>query len=317
MNNAMKKNILLIAALAGAMTWTGCQVMEIELVEEKPEVVDKEETDVKTYAITIVAERNDGPQTKGLELGNGTGEADFTLLKSIWKSGEEVKVYLDTDCIGSLTATPDGGDAHRATLSGTVTTTNVVANTTRLTLLTPREAWDYTGQVGTLLDAANSIEKKYHYTAATNVLVTAVDGSNITTEEARFANQQSIYRLSFRYDNGNTKTAITTKSVTISAANGHLVQSQVLGGAATEGPVSVTLGTASADPFFVALRNGDETNAEALTFTVVDNTGVTYRGNKTIPAQYKPNGTFVSVKNCSLDQRMDLALSSTEVNTVL
>ena len=78
-----------------------------------------------------------------------------------------------------------------------------------------------------------------------------------------------------------------------------------------------TLATASADPFFVALRNGDETNAEALTFTVVDNTGVTYRGNKTIPAQYKPNGTFVSVKNCSLDQRMDLALSATEVNTVL
>ena len=74
---------------------------------------------------------------------------------------------------------------------------------------------------------------------------------------------------------------------------------------------------ASADPFFVALRNTDEANAEALTFTVVDNTGVTYRGTKGIPAEYKPNGTFVSVKNCSLDQRMDLALSSTEVNTVL
>ena len=320
MNNAMKKNILLIAALAGAMTWTGCQVMEIELVEEKPEVVDQEETDVKTYAITIVAERNDGPQTKGLELGNGTGEADFTLLKSIWKSGEEVKVYLDTDCIGTLTATPDGGDAHRATLSGTVTTTGIVANTTTLTLLTPRDAWDYTGQVGKLLltdDAVNSIEKKYHYTAATNVLVTAVDGSNITTADALFANQQSIYRLSFRYDNGATKTAITTKSVTISAANGHLVQSQAVGGAATEGPISATLAAASADPFFVALRNGDEANAEALTFTVVDNTGVTYRGTKGIPAEYKPNGTFVSVKNCSLDQRMDLALSSTEVNTVL
>ena len=44
----MKKNILLIAALAGAMTWTGCQVMEVELVEEKPEVVEQEETDAKT-----------------------------------------------------------------------------------------------------------------------------------------------------------------------------------------------------------------------------------------------------------------------------
>ena len=317
----MKKNILLISALLGAMAWTGCQVMEVELVEEKPEVVEQEETDAKTYTVTIVAERNDGPQTKGLELGNGTGEADFTLLKSIWKEDEPVKVYLGTECIGTLTATPNGTDAHRATLSGTVTTTDITPNTTTLTLLTPREAWDYTDQVGKLLlsdDATNSIEKKYHYTAATNVLVTAVDGSSITTEEARFANQQSIYRLSFRYNDGNTKTAITTKSLTISAANGHLVQSQAVDGSSlVEGPISATLAAASADPFFVALRNGDETNAEALTFTVVDNTGVTYRGTKGIPAEYKPNGTFVSVKNCSLNQRMDLALSSTEVNTVL
>ena len=313
----MKKNILLIAALAGAMVW-GCS-MELEPIEVTPEEVtpeDESSQEARTYTITIQAERNDGPQTKGLDIEGA--EASTTVLKSIWKDDEPVKVYLGTDCIGTLTATPDGTDAHRATLAGTVTTTGITPNTTTLTLLTPREAWDYTGQVGTLLDAANSIEKKYHYTAATNVLVTAVNGSSITTEEAHFANQQSIYRLSFRYNNGSTKTAITTKSVTISAANGHLVQSQAVDGSSSvEGPISVSLGTATADPFFVALRNGDETNAEALTFTVVDNTGVTYRGTKGIPAEYKPNGTFVSVKNCSLDQRMDLALSSTEVNTVL
>lgn len=310
----MKKTILLIAALLGAMAWTGCMKIEEELIEEKPEVVEEKAT---TYTLSILAERNDGPQTKGLDISD---EADATLLKSIWKAGEEVKVYLGTDCIGTLTATPDGGNAHLATLSGTVTTSSIVANTTTLTLLTPRESWDYTGQVGKLLlsdDATDSIEKKFHYTMASPVLVTGVDGSNITTEEAHFTNQQSIYRLSFRYNDGVNKTAITTKSVTISSANGHLVQSEVLGGAATEGPISVTLGTASADPFFVALRNGDETNAEALTFTVVDNTGVTYRGSKNIPAEYKPNGTFVSVKNASLNQRLDLALSATEVSTVL
>ena len=322
MTMIMKKNILLIAALAGAMVW-GCS-MELDPIEVIPEEVtpeDESSQEARTYTITILAEKNDGPQTKGLELGNGTGEADFTLLKSIWKEEEQVKVYLDTDCIGTLTATPDGVDAHRATLSGTVTTTNVVANTTRLTLLTPREAWDYTGQVGKLLlsdDAVNSIEKKYHYTAATDVLVTAVAGSSITTEEAHFANQQSIYRLSFRYNNGSTKKAITTKSVTISSALGHLVQSQAVDGSSlVEGPISATLATATDQPFFVALRNGDETNAEALTFTVVDNTGVTYRGTKGIPAEYKPNGTFVSVKNCTQGDRMQLALSDTEVNTVL
>lgn len=315
----MKKSIILIATLLGAVAWTGCMKIEEELIEEKPEVVEEKAT---TYTLSILAERNDGPQTKGLDISD---EADATLLKSIWKAGEEVKVYLGTDCIGTLTATPDGENAHIATLSGTVTTTGIEAGVTTLTLLTPRESWDYTGQVGKLLltdDATDSIEKKFHYTMASPVLVTAAtdEGENhwsITTEEAHFTNQQSIYRLNFRYNNGVSKTAITTKSVTISSANGQLVQSQVLGGATTKGPISVTLGTASADPFFVALRNGDETNAEALTFTVVDNTGVTYRGSKNIPAEYKPNGTFVSVKNASLTERLDLALSATEVNTVL
>ena len=253
--------------------------------------------------------------TKG--LGIEGEEATTTALKSIWKTGEEVKVYLGTTLIGTLTATPDGTDAHKATLSGTVTTSSLVAGTSTLTLLTPRESWDYTGQTGVLLETAESIEKKYHYTLASSVLVTAVEGSAISTESATFANQQSIYRLSFRYNDGVTKTPLTTKSVTISSANGQLVQSRVLGGATTTGDISVTLGTASADPFFVALRNGDETNAEALTFTVVDAAGVTYRGSKTIPAGYKPNGTFVSVKNATLTERLQLPESNTEVTTAL
>jgi hypothetical protein len=313
----MKKNILLIVALMGAMAWTGCMKVEEELIDEKPDVVEPE-TNTDTYTLTILAERNDGAQTKGLAVDGE--EATTTSLLSVWKDGETVEVYLGSNHIGTLTATPDAEDAHKATLSGEVTTSEIIANTTRLTLLTPREEWDYTGQVGALLisdDAAHSIEQKYHYTKATDVLVTGVDGSAITTDNAIFTNQQSIYRLSFRYNNGSSKTPITTKSVTISSANGHLVQREVLGSSPTEGPVSVTLGTATTDPFFVALRNGDGTNAEALTFTVVDNTGVTYRGSKTIPAEYKPNGTFLSVKNASLDQRLDLALSNTEVDTVL
>ncbi len=306
----MKKTILLIAALLGAMVWSGCMKEELTPQEEAPQGT--------TWTVTVRAEKADGPQTKGLEIGD---EFDDTLLKSIWKAGEEVKVYLDGACIGTLTATPDGLDAHKATLSGDITTTGITPNVTTLTLLTPRESWDYTGQVGKLLisdDASNSIEKKYHYTMASDVLVTEVNGNNITTADASFTNQQSIYRLSFRYNDGVNKTPITTKSVTISSANGHLVQSLAVDGSSlVEGPISVTLGTATVDPFFVALRNGDETYAEALTFTVVDNTGVTYRGSKTIPADCKPNGTFVSVKKASLDQRLDLALSATEVNTVL
>ena len=296
-------------ALAGALTWTGCQKIENELSpkEEAPQGT--------TWTITVRAEKTDGPQTKGLEIGD---EVDGTLLKSVWKTGEEVKVYLGTDCIGTLIATPDGSDAHKATLSGDITTTNIEANTTTLTLLTPLETWDYTGQVGALLltdDATNSIEKKYHYTMASDVLVTGVTGNNITTEDASFTNQQSIYRFSFRYTTGSV--AINAKSLTISGAGGELVQSQVLGGATNKGDISVTLGSATTNPFFVALRNGNVAD-EVFTFKVVDGTGVTYRGTKTIPAAAKGNGTFVSMKNTSLPERLDLVLSSTtEVDTVL
>ena len=298
------------------MIGTGCQKIEGEIVEEKPKEAAQE---ASTYTITIQAERNNGPQTKGLAIDGE--EATTTLLQSVWKAGEEVKVYQEGSYIGTLIATPDGENAHLATLSGEINTSDITPNSTMLTLLTPRSIWDYTGQVGTLLisdDATDSIEKKYHYTMATDVLVTGVFSDfHVTTENARFTNQQSIYRLSFRYNDGVSKTPITTKSVTISSAGGHLVQSQVLNGAATEGPISVTLGSATVDPFFVALRNGDETNAEVLTFTVVDDNGITYHGSKTIPAEYKPNGTFVSVKNATLSERLEVALSSSVVNTAL
>jgi hypothetical protein len=314
----MKRSILLVAALLGAMVWTGCTKVEEKLIEDIPEEPVVEAVD-SVWTVTIQAVKKEAPETKGLAIEGE--ETTTTVLRSIWKDGEAVKVFLGTEFIGTLSATPDGEDAHKATLSGTVTTTGLVAGESILTLLSPRERWDYTGQVGTLLESAESVEKMYYYAAATGVLVETVDTENnsITTKNASFANQQSVYRLSFRYKtSAESKIPITTKSVTISAANGHLVQSQAVDGSSlVEGPISVTLGAASADPFFVALRNGDETNEEALTFTVVDADGVTYRGSKSIPAIYKPNNTFLSVKNASLDQRLQLAQSTTGVNTVL
>ena len=311
----MKKYIFLIAALLGAMTLTGCVKEQITPGKQA------EESSVWTVRIQatkeIPGQAGNDVQTKGLEIEGD--EATTTVLKSIWKDNEPVKVYLGTECIGTLTATPDGEGSHKATLSGEVVTSGLEAGVSTLTLITPRAEWDYTGQTGILLEAANSIEKMYHYAAAVNVLVTEVDGEHGTfvTESARFTNQQSIYRMSFRYKvDESTKTPITAKSVTITSAGGHLVQSQAVDGTSlVEGAISVTLGTASADPFFVALRNGDETDAEELRFTVVDTDGVTYKGAKTILAAYKPNGTFVSMKNATLDERLGVSLSATEVTT--
>lgn len=303
-------------ALPAAMAFFGCQKVEEALVEEKKPVMVTE----REGRLTVQAVKGEAPGTKGLAIEGD--ESTTTVLQSIWKADEPVKVFLGTSCIGTLTAVPDPEDAHKATLSGTVTTSGLVAGTTTLTLLTPRESWDYIGQVGKLLlkdDAENSIEKKYHYTRAT-VLVTEVSGGSVRTKSAFFANEQSIYRLNFLFQAGGAgdKTPVLAKSVIISSENGHLVQSQSADGSSLEeGPVTVTLGTASSEPFFVALRNGDETNEEALGFTVIDDDGVTYKGSKTIPAQYKPNGTFLNVKNATLTGRLRLDRSAAEVKEVL
>lgn len=306
----MKKNIFVLTALVGAMAWTGCMKENLAPVTPEEEVAAAVDS---VWTVSLQAVKSDVPETKGLAIEGE--EAATTVLKSIWKAGEEVKVYLGTTYIGTLTATPDGEDAHNATLSGTVTTTGLEEGTTTLTLLTPRESWDYTGQVGTLLETANSIEKMYHYTAATGVLVKTVDTENnaITTEKATFVNQQSIYRLSFRYQTGDTKTGIVAKNVTITTERNKLVQSQSIdGGTVTKGAISVTLGTPSSDPFFVALRNGDATD-EAITFTVIDTENATYKGSKVVPAAYKAGG-FVSVKNATLS-RLGVGKSATEIST--
>ena len=163
MNNGMKKNSLLIAALAGVMCWAGCMKVEEELVDTIPEEPIAAADSVWTVTLQAVKEIPGGAgndaATKGLDIDGD--ESTTTMLKSIWKADEPVKVFLGTTCIGTLTATPDAEDAHKATLSGTVTTTSLVAGTSTITLLTPRETWDYTGQVGTLLEAAGSIEKMY------------------------------------------------------------------------------------------------------------------------------------------------------------
>ena len=317
----MKKQLLIIGcALAGILA--GCQDV---LVHETPAEQQAQQTD-SVWTVCIQAERGDGPQTKGLAI-EGTDEAGTTVLKSIWKADEPVYVYLGTECIGILKATPLT-DPHFATLSGTVTTTGITPNTTTLTLCTPREDWSYTGQVGRLLlqdDPNNpgnhnrSIEQRYAYTMAENILVTDAADGRITTGRASFANQQSIYRMNFRFQKNGTgdRYAIDAKRVWITAAGGGLVLSRGADGSTVTGTLEVILDEATPNPFFVALRNNNTTDEEALSLRVLDNEGITYYGTKTIPAQYKPNGAFVSMKNATLTGRLELAKRTEGVTEAL
>ena len=328
----MMKRCLLIG-IALAFIWTGCIKDEAELIPDHQEELRLQPKD-SVWAVSIRAEKeipgptgNEG-MTKGLAIGAGDSEESTTVLQSIWKADEPVEVYLDGTHIGTLTATPDPTDAHHATLSGNVTTTGVTPGTSRLTLLTPRQDWDYTGQVGRLLlqddpnhyGATNrSIEKKYHYTMAENVLVTAASNGTITTDKASFANQQSIYRLSFRFQHNGAgdKFPITARRIWIAAADGGLVQTRALDGSSVTGTIEILLDNASPDHFFAALRNNNTTTAEDLKFKVMDSEGITYFGTKNIPAAYKPNGTFVSMKNATLTGRLELALQNETVTEVL
>ncbi len=324
----MMKRCLLIG-IALVFVWTGCIKDETELIPDQQEAQRPQLKD-SVWAVSIRAEKEteNGGMTKGLAIGTGDSEANTTVLQSIWKANEPVEVYLDGTHIGTLTATPDATDAHQATLSGTVTTTGITPGTTKLTLLTPRQDWDYTGQVGRLLlqddpnhprESNRSIEKKYHYTLAENVLVTAASNGTLTTDKASFANQQSIYRLSFRFQHNGAgdKFLITARRIWIAAAGGGLVQTQAWDGSSVTGTIEVLLDNASEKPFFVALRNDNTTTAEDLRFKVMDSEGITYFGTKNIPAEYKPNGTFVSMKNATLTGRLELALQKETVTEVL
>ena len=323
----MKQNIILTIALLGALAvWNGCQ-NELRM-ESDSELQDALARKDSVWTITVKAAKipdqvGNDMATRGLDIGDGEEEATTTTMKSIWKVEDVVKVFSGTKCIGTLGVSPDNVDPHTAVLYGTVSLAEVTPGVTRLTFLTPREAIDYTGQVGNLLSGygvTDPIEQKYHYTIARDVLVTDAFASNITTEMATFAPMQSIYRMNFRFQKGGVgdKTAITTKSVNISGAAGHLVQNESLDGSeVTEGDIYVSLQWATTNPFFVALRNGDQTNEEVLTFTVVDEDGATYRGTKTIPAADKPNGTFLSMKNATLTSRLEIPLSSETVDAIL
>ena len=320
----MKKSLIILSAL-GVLLWAGCA--PVELVPEVVPELQVLKAD-STWTLTVRAEMGDSA-TKGLDI-DGTDEANTELLKSIWWKDDKVFVYLGEEQIGTLTATPDETDPHKATLSGTLTSTGITLGQTRLTLLTPwpREKWTYVGQIGLLQvndggpsGLYNSIAARYHLAQAGDVLVTGLttadDGKvTLTTNPALFENQQSVYRFNFRFQKGGVgeKRPITTVSASITGDGGGLWKGWNMG----TGPIPVGLFEPTADPFFVALRFADQTTRENLVFEVVGDDGVTYLGSKEIPANYKPDGFFISAKNTTLTDRLKLMLHSTgDVDTVL
>lgn len=225
---------------------------------------------------------------------------DGATLNAYWKGTEKVKVYKAGVLLGTLDATPSEGEKPvTATLSGDITTSGLSLND-ELMLLIPRDAWDYTGQNG-LLTGENSIEQKYAHTTA-SVTVTDISGNAITTNEASFNNEQSIYRFGFKQG----ENYIDPKSFTITSGGNKLVQSISWNGsdwAPAYGSLTVTPASVPDDHYhYVSIRN-DKTTDDTYNFILTGSDDALYFATKVIPASVLAvPGKFISAKSITVTQ---------------
>ena len=281
----MKYRSLIIPALL--LLAVACQRMNLE--EPKADV--SQEAADTVFFLTVHASRVE-PDTKALDLDDGVA------LHSYWKSSETVKVFRSGIFLGALGVSPEAGETPRkADLAGNITTGSLSVGNA-LSLLLPRDVWDYTGQSGALT-GSNSIEEMYAYALATVNVQSIGGGGSVTTTNAYFANQQSIYRFGFKVG----ENYIDPKSFTVSATGGRLVRNvSYVAGAwiPTYGTLSVTPSAASADQFYyVSLRN-DCTVADTYSFVLTGSEYALYLATKAIPATVLgAPGKFISVKNVS------------------
>ncbi len=204
----MKKDIRTLAALlmAGA-AMTACS-SDDNIANETQLPVNP----TGKYTMTVNATMGDNATNRALAL-------DGKTLKVKWAGTDQVSVFPASSWLTPLgTLTAAASDNGSTSLTGDLTTAPTAGD--QLNLLFPRATWDYTGQTGVLLSAANSIEKKYDYALA-DVTVATVDGNKITTTgDANFQSQQAIVKFILQDNGGN---AINASSLTISAASKKLV----------------------------------------------------------------------------------------------
>ena len=285
-----------------------CQQMELEtelpIIEENTEESEPADS-VTVWSFTLQANKGEG-ETKALDLIN-----EGATLNAYWKNTEKVKVYKGGTLLGTLDVTPGAGEKPtKATLSGSITTAGLAPGDI-LTLRTPGESWNYTGQVGTLA----SIETDFDHANA-SVIIGSVDKLNhtiTTTGTASFQNQQSIYRFGFKTGGEY----FDPKAFTVSAAGGKLVQSMSWTGSAWTadyGDISVTPASAPGDHFYyVSLRN-DQTSDDTYNFTLTGSDDALYMASKNIPnSVLDVPGKFISAKNITAT-KPDFAPASGEVS---
>ena len=258
-----RRTVIAAVLLMGAALWTSCRKEDDLSKDDAPSV------EVPEGCLWLSLQASKGADTKALALAGST-------INAYWVQDEPVKVFLEGTLIGTLSATPNGTDNTKATLSGTLTQTSGVVADAVLTLLFPRETWNYTAQTGTL----DAIAANFDYAVAT-ATVKSVVGTTVQTEgSVTFRNQQSIYRFGFT-KGGN---AYDPKDFTISAAGG-------------------TPASAPGDHlYYVSLRN-ESTAADTYNFQITGSDDALYFATKSIAAdKLGEQGKFLSATGIAVSQ---------------
>ena len=292
----------LTVLLAAGMMLAGCQTIEEDLL---PETSEAKGNETGVYTLTVKAHKGSG--TKALSL-------DGSTLNAGWKSGEWVRILRDGENIGELKATT-AADAFstEATLAGSVHS-SIISQDQILTLLFPRASWDYTGQKG-ILSGEGSVESQYDYAMTTLTVIYKDNVHDIleTTPEVVFENQQSVYRFGFKAG----ENTLSVKQCTVGAVSEKLVQklsydTGTNSWVSTPGSIKVTPAAATTNPLYVALRNelagtptpeqiAAKTTLDTYSFTVIDNNGFCYLGEKPIPASaLNMHGRFIDAPDITV-----------------
>ena len=304
----MKTRILILSLVLLA----ACQPVDMDH-DYQNTLVDKSEAD-SVFTLTLQATKT--MDTKALDLVN-----DGARLNAYWKDTEKVKVFHNGTCVGTLNVSCTGDRPTKATLTGSVQIHGLAVNDV-LTLLIPRDVFDYTGQKGRLTKASDNdkgtIEDTYDYAMAT-VTVGSISGTTVsTTTDARFENQQSIYRFSF-----GASGSLFAREFTVLSANGKLVQSVSYQGDAWTpvfGPVTVKPFVPNSIPasgnfYYVSLQNRS-TEQDTYNFVIVDSNHKLHLATKAISADNLGNGKFLTSTSIDAPAATFVPNGETEVSVV-
>lgn len=213
-----------------------------------------------TWTLSTAATLGESVATRALASNSGG-------LTATWELGEKVYVSLYGEEIGVLT--PSSGGASTV-LTGEVSGDSFEEGDV-LEMIFPKQAMDYTGQVGTLADIAQN----YDFSKATvEVTETDDDYKLVSTSNANFASQQAICKFTFKDSQGRN---FKLDNLIISTAEGKLVKSAT-GSTVSYGQLEFAFAKQLANQT-VALRN-DYTDAKDTYTFISTKDGILYRGTK-------------------------------------